>query len=85
MTVVAGRTVNDKKFISTLFRLGGLRRVDLVESPFKKGRWEMIVVTTKGHEFQVETARGEAKTFASLEAARQFASEIGFQSIQISW
>lgn len=85
MAVIAGRVVNDKKYFSNLFKLGALRRVDLVEALMQNDRWEMIVVTNQGVEIQVETARGEPKTFASLEAAKQFANSIGFQSIQISW
>lgn len=85
MTVVAGRVVNDKKYFANLFKLGALRRVDLVEAPLKKDRWEMVVITKNNEQLQIETARGDSKTFASLEAARQFAEDIGFKKMEISW
>lgn len=85
MAVVAGRVVMDKKYFSKLFQIGALRRVDLLEAPFKPGKWEMMLVTTQDKELQVETARGETKIFSSLEAARQFAEDIGFKKMELSW
>jgi len=85
MSVVAGRVVMDKKYFSNLFQIGALRRVDLVEAPFKRGKWEMVFVTTQNKELQVETSRGETKVFSSLEAARQFAEDIGFNKMELSW
>lgn len=85
MKVIGGRVVNDKKYFTSLFKLGALRRVDLVEAPFDPGKWEMVVVTTQDKKIPVETARGEPRIFSSLESARQYAQDIGFKKIELSW
>lgn len=85
MAVVAGRVVHDKKYFANLFQFGLLHYVYLADAPMKEDRWEMIIETKSGEQLQVETARGEPKTFASLEAARKFAEDIGFDGMEVSW
>lgn len=76
---------HDKKYLSELFRLGLLCDVDLVEAPLKRSRWEMLFETRDGRTIYAETRRGEPKTFASIEAAKKYAADLGFKKMELCW
>lgn len=76
---------HDKKYLTELFRFGQLTRVWLSEAPMKKDRWELVFQTRKGEIIYAETRRGDAKQFASLEAARNYVAGIGFNKMELAW
>lgn len=76
---------HDKKYLTELFKFGQLKRVWLSEAPLVADRWEMAFDTRAGEVVYAETRRGEAKRFASLEAAKNYAADIGFNKMELNW
>lgn len=77
--------LTDKKYLKQAFKFGQLKRAWLVESPMNEGVWEMEFDVKNDDSIAAMTARGESKRFRSLEAARVFAQDIGFKSMEINW
>ncbi|HTF85329.1 MAG TPA: hypothetical protein VL987_12175 [Cellvibrio sp.] len=75
----------DKKHLSSLFRYGQLKSVFVTEAPLEPGRWEMGFICADKKTVYAETRRGEAKQFATLEAAHNYAADIGFRRMEIRW
>lgn len=70
--------------ISRMKESGFIQGVEIFEDPrTKKSRWCVTFWTHEGHREDLETQRGQIRTFATADAAIRFLARYGFETAKL--